>query len=106
MKTKEQYFKEAKEAERLEDEEREVKWHNEILEKIKDWDREKLKEEYVRSRLARISYSNPFPIGVSWDIFKSECRFCGFEYIYGHETCCDDCWDKNKNKTLEELDND
>ena len=103
MKTKEQYFKEEREKEKIEAEERRVKWRNEILEEIKDWDHEKLKKEYVQTRLARISYHNPISSGMAWKWFHEECRFCGLEYVQGHETCCDNCWDKNKGKTLEEL---
>jgi len=105
VKTKEQYFKEAREEAKKEAEEREEKWTQEIMEEIKEWDSDKLEDEYLKLRLSRISYHNPVSAGMIWDIFKSECRFCGLEYIYGHENCCDDCWDRNKNKTLEELDN-
>jgi len=103
MKTEEEYFKDAYEEEKKEAEERKLKWRNDILEKISEWDFEKLKEEYVKSDLARIRYHNPITVGFIWDTFKDECRFCSLEYIYGHETCCDDCWDKNKGKTLAEL---
>ena len=103
MKTKEQYFAEAEAETKKENEERERKWRKEILGKIYGWDFEKLKEAYVKIKMARISYYNPVSAGMIWDMFKSECRFCGLEYIYGHEDCCDDCWDKNKTKTLEEL---
>lgn len=105
MKTKKEYFRDAYENERRESVERKVKWRNEILEEINGWSYTKLKEEYINLRLAKISYYNPFPSGTVWNIFKEECRFCGMEYIYGHETCCDDCWKKNKSKTLEELNN-
>lgn len=106
MKTKEQYFKDEKEEAKKRAEERKVKWTQEILEEIKDWEIGKLIEEYIKVRLSRISYSSPVSAWVMWDMLKEECRFCDFEYIYGHENCCDDCWDKNKGKTLEELDND
>lgn len=103
MKTEKQFYKEEREKAKKEAEERELKWRNKILEEISEWDHEKLKEEYVQTRLTRISYHNPVTSGMIWDMFKDECRFCGLEYIYGHENCCDDCWDKNKGKTLEEL---
>ena len=106
MKTKEQYFKEQKEIAKKKAKERREKWRNEILEEIKDWDYEKLKEEYVTKYLARISYSGPLSSGLMWKYNHEDCRFCGLEYIYGHENCCDDCFEKNKHKTLEELDND
>ena len=38
-----------------------------------------------------------------WDAFCETCRFCGLEYIGDHSNCCDECWEDNKNKTLEEL---
>lgn len=103
MKTKEQFFREEREERKRKSIERRVKWRNEILEEIFTWTYRKLQEEYVKVRLARISYHSPISAGMAWDIFKNECRFCDLEYIYGHENCCDDCWDKNKSKTLEEL---
>ena len=106
MKTKEQYFKEAREEEIKDWDEKEEKQRQKYLEEIKDWDIEKLRKDYVEVQLARTIWAPGISPGTIWDLFKDECRFCGFEYIYGHETCCDDCWDKNKNKTLEELDND
>ena len=106
MKTKEQYFKDEIEKEKIKSKERELKWTQEIMEEIKDWDTDKLEDKYVKLRLARISYHNPVSSGMAWKYFHEECRFCDLEYIQGkHEDCCDDCWDKNKDKTLEELDN-
>ena len=106
MKTKEQYFKEARERREAKHKAWEEEFTNEIMEEIKEWDSDKLEEEYIKCRLARVSYSGSFSAGLLWDWSKEECRFCGLEYIQGHETCCDNCWDKNKDKTLEELDND
>lgn len=105
MKTKKEYFRDAYENERRESVERKVKYSNEILKEISGWMYHKLKEEYINLRLAKVSYYNPIPPGTLWNIFKEECRFCDMEYIYGHDNCCDDCWEKNKGKTLEELDN-
>ena len=105
MKTEDQYFKDAYDKEKKEAAERKVKWRNDILLEISEWDFEKLKEEYVQTRLARISYHNPISEGMVWDIFKDECCVCDLEYIYGHENYCDDCWEKNKDKTLDEIEN-
>ena len=105
MKTKEEYFKDEAEKEHRKTEEFKEKLTREILEEIKGWDSDKLKEEYTKCRLSRISYGGSISAGWMWSWSKEECRFCGLEYIYGHEHCCDDCWDKNKGKTLEELDN-
>jgi len=104
MLTKKQYFEEYREKEKRKSIERKIEWRNEILEETKDWSYLKLKEEYVKCRLSRISYHSPISAGLIWDWSFEECRFCGLEYIQGrHEVCCDDCWDKNKDKTLEEL---
>ena len=106
MKTEEEYFKDAREEQIKEAQERRVKWRAEIEEEIKDWDTDKLIEEYIKSRLARISYHNPANAGILWDMFHSQCTFCALEFMYGdHEDCCDDCWEKNKDKTLEEIEN-
>ncbi len=106
MKTEEQYFKEEVEKEKKEAKQRERKSRQKISDEISGWIYEKLKEEYIKLRLTRILYYNPITVGMAWDMFKSECRFCGLEYIQGeHEDCCDDCWEKNKGKTLEELKN-
>ena len=106
MKTEEQYFKEAREREEKEAKKRERKWRNKIIDEISGWIYEKLKHEYIKLRLSKISYYNPASAGLVWSIFKSECMFCGLEYIYGHENCCDGCWEENKDKTLAELDDD
>jgi len=104
MKTREEYIKDEAEKEKIKSEERKVKWTQEIMEEIKGWSIKELEEEIVKQRLARISFSPGFPVGVIWDFCKEECRFCGLEYVEGkHDDCCDDCWDENKDKTLEEL---
>ncbi len=104
MKTKEQYFKDEEEAEKIRSAEREEKWTQEIKEEIKDWDFDKLKEKYIQARLARISYYNPVSAGMGWEYFHEICRFCGLKYIQGaHDECCDNCWEENKGKTLAEL---
>ena len=105
MKTEEEYFKDVREKRIKEDKERRLKYRKEIFEEIREWDIGKLQEEYVQTRLGRISFCSPNFGGMMWDWCKEECRFCGLEYVQGeHEDCCDDCWDKNKDKTLEELD--
>ena len=102
MKTKEQYYADEEVRLKKESEERQLKWTQEIMEEIKEWDSDKLEDEYIKCRLARISYSGGISFG--WKYLHDDCRFCGLEYVYGkHDDCCDDCWDKNKNKTLEEL---
>ncbi len=104
LKTKAQYFKEEYEKEKIEAEERKLKWTQEIMREINEWDTDKLVDEYIKLRLARISYHNPITAGMGWKYFHEECRFCGLKYISGeHDDCCDNCWDKNKNKTLKEL---
>ena len=104
MKTKEQFFEEAIKEAKIEAKERERKWRNEIIDEISGWMYHKLKEEYIKLRLARISYSNPITSGMTWKYFHDECRFCGLEYISGeHDECCDNCWEGNKGKTLEDL---
>lgn len=104
MKTKEQYFAEAKEEAKRKDIERRVKWRNEILEEISKWNYVKLKEEYIKSRLSRISYGGSISSGTLWRYAHDECRFCGLEYVEGkHDDCCDDCFEENKDKTLAEL---
>jgi len=104
MKTKEQYFKEAKEQEKIKAKERERKWRNEITDEIFGWMYHKLKEEYIKLRLSRISYSSPISSIIVWKYCHEECRFCDLEYIQGeHDECCDNCWEENKDKTLSEL---
>lgn len=105
MKTKEQYFEAEAEKEKIARAERKVKWTQEIMEEIKEWDSDKLEEEYIKQRLARISYGGSISSGTLWKWSHEECRFCGLEYIQGaHNDCCDNCWEENKGKTLEELD--
>ena len=106
MKTKEQYFAECREREKIASEERREKWTQEIMEELKEWDSDKLEEEYIKCRLGRISYGGSISPSILWDFSHEECVFCGVEYIQGaHESCCDDCWEKNKDKTLEEIEN-
>ena len=92
MKTKEEYFADCREEEKRKDIERQLKWRNEILEEITEWSYVKLKEEYIKVRLSRISYGGSFAPGMMWDWCKEECRFCDLEYIQGrHDSCCDNC---------------
>ena len=104
MKTREEYIKDEAEKEKIKSEERKVKWTQEILEEIKGWSIKKLEERIVKLRLSKISYYNPVSMGTAWKYFHDKCRFCGLKYIEGkHDDCCDDCWNENKSKTLEEL---
>ena len=105
LKTEKQYFKEAREEAKKDREEREEKQRQKYLEEIKDWDIEKLRENYVNVQLARTIWAPGISSGTIWDLCKDECCVCGLEYIYGHENYCDDCFEKNKHKTLEELEN-
>ena len=100
MKTKEEYFRDAEEERRRKSAERKVKWCKEINDEIFTWSYKKLKEEYIKCRLSRISYGGPVSSGI-WDWSKEECRFCGLEYVEGaHDDCCDDCFEGNKNKIV------
>ena len=102
MKTKEQYYTDEEERLEKESKERRLKWRNEILEEIKGWSIKELEEGIVKCRLSRISYSGGISIG--WKHIHETCRFCGLEYVQGkHDDCCDNCWEDNKDKTLEEL---
>lgn len=106
MKTKEQYFKDIKEEAKKRSEERRLKWAKEIAEEIKGWSIKKLEDEYIKVRLSKISYGGFTPSGTIWKHIHDECRFCGLEYTQGkHDDCCDDCFEENKGKTLEELEN-
>jgi len=106
MLTAEEYFKQEREKAEIKAKEREEKWTKEIMEEIKEWDSDKLEDEYIKLRLSRISYYDPITPGMAWDLFHEECRFCGLEYIQGeHNDCCDDCWEENKDKTLSDLEN-
>ena len=91
MKTKEQYFKACREEEEEKKKVREEKYRNETLIEISDWSIEKLKEEYVKISLSKISFYDPFSSGMLWDWLKEECRFCDLEYVEGkHNDCCDE----------------
>lgn len=104
MRTKAEYFKDVQEKQEKDERESRIKYRNEILEEIKDFDFEKLKEAYINVKLSKISYHSFGNGSMMWDWHKEDCRFCGTEYIYGkHEECCDECWEKNKGKTLEEI---
>lgn len=102
MKTKEQYYKEQEEIAKRKAIERKIKWRNEVSEEIREWSYVKLREEYIKCRLSRISYSGGISIG--WKYIHDDCRFCGLEYTQGkYDDCCDDCFEENKDKTLAEL---
>lgn len=89
MQTKEQFFEEHKKEQAIKRKEMEEKCKNEILQEISDWDFEKLKEEYVRVRLSKISYNYGMPAYSMWKMFKHECIICSLEYAFGkHDQYC------------------
>lgn len=107
MKNRKQFIAEQLEKNRIEFEKREERQRKKYYDEIKDWDMEKLKEEVVNVWSAHTSWAGGISAGEMWDMFHDECRFCGLKYIGGdHTNCCDNCWEDNKNKTLEDLQND
>lgn len=98
MKTKKQYFKES---------EREMKrsrmeYNKKIAKEIDEMSTTELKWTLFDKWHHILIYSRHDEM--IWDMAHEECRFCGVEYIRGrHEDCCDDCFEKNKGKSLEEL---
>lgn len=106
MMTYKEFCEEEEERRRKEEEEEEDKYKNDLLEEISEWDIDKLKEEYINCKLSRVSYNHGLPIGTLWDFCSEKCKFCDLEYVGGkHNNCCDNCWEKYKDKTLEEMEN-
>ena len=98
MKTKQQYLKECKR--------RNLKTHRDYkrnyAKEIDEMDMNTLKWKLLIYMNRGLSIGSNYIIG--WEYIREECRFCDVEYIEGkYNKCCDNCFEENKNKTLEEL---
>ena len=104
MQTKEEFFKSEEEEYERELKKMKEKHKKELQEELIGLTLPEVKEMYINTRLAQTSFYIPNVSSMTWKYLHDECRFCGLEYIGGeHEHCCDNCWEENKNKTLEEL---